>query len=692
MAYTFTPQGPPPSMNLSNLNAPGFRRAFTNPDLEPTMPPICPSADALMQSRTYTDLDEVTKGLSLPDQLRERLRKGLEDCGKGPDATMNAVSGPLRDLRQETGDPHLVRTVGMRFAAYLGNGLHKSLTQPPPGFSAIPNSRMGGYHMQQGGGYLYWYPGQGVTRQHHEGEPAAGGMKAAPAGQKQAQAIVGQHQGQQPAANQRMTQKVLQQDMQGTQDPNAPKPISEVLGHDPKEFNQLSKVERAHKTAKWADVAGELEQHGPPEQYATDSHEAVQKSVEGHVRQLVQDGTLPPEGAEKLVKMTANMTRLAKEAGVEPHLYADLMARNIAKVGLQESKAEERTLSDHGVRHITVNVEQAHKVLDALKGGGLGVEPMDYLAAAQVMIDHDLGYTIPAIHQGGFAVKDNYHPQASRVLWEQQPEMSKIFGREGWAEMGRLIESHSGSDLDWEGDPLGSAVRMADNTHLFADKMPEVLFDNKKGVELMAKLHLLKKHTGYSKENSAPAGLKEGIDQLKKALMSHIEGRSDIPTKQRQRLIKAANEIMPFTDTFLVSRLAGRSPEFKFDSEKKSMGVRIEHSSVRGAIADVFGADEEDKQFMKMLEDFGIKESDQAKLDSPPPPVKVGVPPTGDAKATFEWQPGKSDNHEAEFADVIRSTKKEYDEIQKLPAEQQQAKMQAWLGELTKARAVVVRI
>lgn len=655
------------------------------------------SADALCQSTTFTSIADVVGGLALPDRVRGQLHKGLEECGEGPDATMNAVTGPLRELRAETGDPHLVKEVGKRFAAFLGNGLYKSLTQPPPGFQAIPNSRMGGMHKKVGASYVYWYPGQGVTRQHQEQGPAPGqgGLKAAPAGQKNAQMVQAQHTNQQPAGNQRMTQRVLEQDaMSRTADPNQPHPLSETLGgHDPDEFNKLSTVERANKTAKWADVASELEEHAAPQQYAVDSHEAVLKSAMGHIRQLQADGTFSPDGSRRAAELAQTMTQHAKVAGVEPHLFADLMHRNIQKIGLQEQKATERTIGDHGVRHITVNVQTAHKVLDALKEGGMPVEPMDYLASAQVMIDHDMGYAIPAIHQGGFAVNDKYHPQASRALWEQQPEMAKIFGREGWAEMGRLIESHSGSDIDWEKDPLGSATRLADNCHLFADKMPEILFDSRKGVELMAKLKMLKDSLGFKgkKGEEKPAGLKEGVAALKKALMSHIESRSDIPMQQRHRLLTAANEIGVLTDTFLVSRLAGRSPKFEFDAGSKSMNVNIEHSATRGAIADVFGPDEEDKQFMKMLEDFGIKKGDQDKLQSPPPPTRVDVPPSGTRKASFSWAAGGagSEGHEAEFGQIMKDVQREYQGIAALPEAERGPKMQAWLGELTKGRRAV---
>lgn len=39
--------------------------------------------------------------------------------------------------------------------------------QPPPGFSPIPHSAKGGFRKQEAGGWVYWYPGAGVTSTPH---------------------------------------------------------------------------------------------------------------------------------------------------------------------------------------------------------------------------------------------------------------------------------------------------------------------------------------------------------------------------------------------------------------------------------------------------------------------------------------------------------------------------------------------
>jgi len=681
------------SIGLNNGNAPAFTsRSRLSPDVHPDMPPE-PSADAVGQGRPIASLDDVTDGLGLPSDDRARLRTGLEEAGRGPDAIRKAVAGPLRELRQSSRDPLLVKTVGQRFTAYLGNGLIKGNDQPPAGFTPIPNSRHGGWHKQAGAGFLYYYPGVGVTRQSKENMPAQPGMKQTgpqqgPGGQQgQPRGGKGQPAGQQGA-------QAGQEQVDPYKPTSTKRPVAELLGGmDPKEFSGLSRTDQAAKTAKYSDVAAEMEQYQPPEPYDGDSHAGAAKSAAKHVRQLQRDGVFCQDAAERTNALVARMAQDAQAAKIPSQLFAALTARNVAKLALQEAKAVERTIGDHGVRHCSVNVKHCHEIMDALKAGGLAVEPKDYLAASQIMIDHDMGYAIPAIHEGGFDVGDKFHPQASRVLWEQQPEMGHIFGEDGAKAMAQIIEEHSGTSLDWEKDPLGSAVRMADNTHLFADKMPELLFDSRKGVELMAKIALLKQAEGFvGKEGQKAAGKDAGIgaavNDLRDALRQHIDQRGDLPIQYRQRLQKAAAEIGANTDVFLASRLAGRDPKFAFDAKEKRMDLTCEHSDVRGAIADVFGEDEQDKQFSKMLEDFGLKKADQDKLKSPPPPTRVDIPPDGKGSvASFTWKPNtKANAHEKEFADVLHSVQAEWKAIQGEQDETKKAGMLAkWTGELTKA-------
>jgi len=464
------------------------------------------------------------------------------------------------------------------------------------------------------------------------------------------------------------------------------------------EFKGMSPHEQAAKTARIGDVQGEMAAYAPMQPYQASTHSEIRMEMAKHLHQLVGDGVLMPGDVPMVTGAMDRMIKDAQAAGVSAEQTAQLVSGNIQKLVHQDVKSAERVLSDHGIRHVSVNIKTGHQVLDALKGAGLPITPKQYLQLSQIMVDHDLGYTISAIHGG--AAPDSFHPHASRKLWEQQADMGNVFGQADWAKMGEHIESHAGSKLDWEGDPVGSAVRMADNTHLFADKLPEILFDDRKGVELMAKIALLKESLGLGggkagmKASGSSAEFKQGIEKLRGALKDHIDQRSDIPPRYRTAFQTAVGEISGATDYFVANRLAGRSPSFDFDKAVKRMDVRVEHSGVRKAIMDVFGEDASDKQYVKMLGSFGVGEDKIKALKEPPPPISLDIPPDS-PQARFTWGPlseggtgeaAKGSKREKEFADTLKATKAEWQSIQRTQDEgKRKAKMDAWLGELTKA-------
>jgi hypothetical protein len=92
------------------------------------------------------------------------------------------------------------------------------------------------------------------------------------------------------------------------------------------------------------------------------------------------------------------------------------------------------------------------------------------------------------------------------------------------------------------------------------------------------------------------------------------------------------------TPKFLVSRLAGRDASFKYDRASKHMSVDIAQSPLRRMIGEVFGDDEMDKQFTKMLKDFGT--DPQTIMNGTPPPAATLGQDNG--KVTLSWSPPRT--------------------------------------------------
>ena len=63
------------------------------------------------------------------------------------------------------GASQLAKADGVLVFDATGRPLLRKNMRPPPGFSPIPNSKKGGFHKRDAGGYAYWYPGMGEPRQ-----------------------------------------------------------------------------------------------------------------------------------------------------------------------------------------------------------------------------------------------------------------------------------------------------------------------------------------------------------------------------------------------------------------------------------------------------------------------------------------------------------------------------------------------
>lgn len=467
----------------------------------------------------------------------------------------------------------------------------------------------------------------------------------------------------------------------------------------PDGFNKLDKMKRAKLTANWDQVKEDLDANYAKADYL--AHPDMRQAITEHVDELAEAGQIVPTNACKAKAMLLKQLEYGEKAGVKKEALASLLEENTRKLAHQEVESVKRTLGDHGVRHLAVNAHQANRIFDQLEAAGIKVTPMDRFMTHQVMIDHDMGYTIPVIVKGGFKIKDNYHPQASAVLAKQQgAKYRKLFGSKMFKEYQRHVETHSGSNVDWKNDPVGSTVHLADNTHLFADKLPEVLFDTNAGVEVLTKIKLADQVVPKSLETVDDKGnvklertpeekaeFKALIGGIKGQLAEAIRGRGDLPKSTKELLAKAVDEIGALTPKFLVSRLAGREPKFAYDKKTGDMSVNIEQSPARQAIGEIFGDDETDKQFTKMLEDFGTDPA--AALEKPPPPrVRIGEEGNG---IDFSWRkPTGEHPNERRYAKVMRDTKARLGEIQAMKGPSKASAIKRFFGaELAKAMAAL---
>lgn len=431
-------------------------------------------------------------------------------------------------------------------------------------------------------------------------------------------------------------------------------------------FNELSKEERARRAADWSVVRREIDARFGWRGYNTASALEATNDAGRHLRSLAHQGWIAEGNLELADELILGLGHQLDALDVDGAAAAHVLEDTVRKLAHQEYESIRRTLGDHGIRHLTHNVRHTTQILDKVGHE----DPRERLAAMLVQINHDLGYTIPAIARGGFKVRDNFHPQASAVLWAQQlaedEVLAEVVGSDLGARMKDWIADHSGTGVDWTDDPVGSAVRVADNTHLFADKMPEALFGRPGALEAMIKIAI-----------AVEANLTdEALDPLKAALDHHT---SDLPEPQRSAMRQAISEVSGLTPKFLASRLAGRDPSYSFDRGSRTLTVDVEQSPLRRSIGRLFGPDRADQQFHKLLSDYGVPKDQQADE------VTLG----GDkGRLTLRWSPPKGQPNQMEqaYQATARRVNREWRRVAALPAGRERDRARArFFGKLAKA-------
>jgi hypothetical protein len=132
----------------------------------------------------------------------------------------------------------------------------------------------------------------------------------------------------------------------------------------------------------------------------------------------------------------------AKAADIDVNKAMQLVRDNLIKIHHQQT-VDHRVISgsDHGVRHVVQsNVAHTLNALDSERLSGL-VSPKEKLMAMQIMIDHDLGYTLDAARGSLDASKD--HPLASAAYLEFGKQNSSIFTDDDQKFMRDAVLKHS---------------------------------------------------------------------------------------------------------------------------------------------------------------------------------------------------------------------------------------------------------
>lgn len=309
--------------------------------------------------------------------------------------------------------------------------------------------------------------------------------------------------------------------------------------------------------------------------------QAVRTAAQGVVDKffLSESASMNPEKHATVSEQTSRFLDLAMQAAPEDFSAADaykLVASNLALISYQDKAAAENMLGDHGVRHLLGhNIKATEQLADGLEEHGVPVGAKDRLVLHQAMIVHDLGYAMDSvrdpINAEGIKGQDAGHNVlAARYLKERaldpQDPLNKLFASADLEAMHRCVLYH---DKDVDGGPgvdftmassltpeqrsmnLETMTRVADNSHAFEDKLPELLYREPKALKT---LRLMK--------SAGELGDEQLLQDLKADLSSDIAENPTLAKDDKEALLKSANSLGPESYRFSVGRIAGSKPTF----------------------------------------------------------------------------------------------------------------------------------
>ncbi len=332
-----------------------------------------------------------------------------------------------------------------------------------------------------------------------------------------------------------------------------------------------------------------------------------------------ETGRVNPAKHETLLKQTERYLDLIVEAQTEGDISSEVSAEDIERMvnenidvlAYQDRVAAENLLGDHGIRHLVGhNINVSEKIFDELARNGQTVKAMDRLMMHQVMIDHDIGYAMSPvrdrINTEGIKGQDAGHNLLagkfiSERLGDKDDHLNKIFSIDALKQIHAGILNHDSSDTAFilgndsseaRQKNLESAIHLADNTHAFEDKLPELLYEVPKSLEAMRLL----KTAGEIGDN----GL---VDEIKNDLVEYIKNSEQFSQDDKDTLSLAVGGLSATLYKFSVPRICGNKPEFMIDKTGK-VEITVTESAIHQEATALFNQDAY-KQLQKFIKDLG---------------------------------------------------------------------------------------
>jgi hypothetical protein len=277
-----------------------------------------------------------------------------------------------------------------------------------------------------------------------------------------------------------------------------------------------------------------------------------------------------------------------------------IVMRAVHDLVYQTHESYNRSLGDHGIKHIMGNINTQNNIFDALGKAEKKVPALSRLQAMLVQVNHDLGYTAAPAKAG--LQYTGKHKEFSNDIFqsEYRDEYEKVFGEDDTDKVKDWIETHDSDNIDWEKDPVGSAVRVADNLSLYSkEKLPGLFRLIPGAIDSLEELG-----TAYREKNQ------EKGDEIRKKLDTMVD-ESKLNVALKKALKNSVSEISLKTAPFTLGMLGGKLGDISFTNNR--LEVHIEKDGYDTRLQKMF--DMGQKQFQKLAEAYGYTDKQIKKAE-----------------------------------------------------------------------------
>ncbi|NQT50318.1 hypothetical protein HQ571_06520 [Candidatus Kuenenbacteria bacterium] len=416
-----------------------------------------------------------------------------------------------------------------------------------------------------------------------------------------------------------------------------------------------------------SDILDRLELRDKPE-IAIENIEQITEQIALELKGLTEKGFIK-ENEAKLIESEAEIfTSAYAEAfpDATPEQIFEVTRDNSRKLAYQTERDKQVfSGSDHGTRHILEgNMAMADKIIASL---GDTATAKDKVLIHQIIVDHDLGYTVGVAQakQSFDASKD--HPLFSTKFIEANEEYyTQKFGKDGYEMIrdGILQHSYPKSEYRTPTDPekgfnpdlIRSITSTVDALGVTAETKCPAFFREPEVIKILQKVKLFAdKHGG--KVTS------EAIEMYKDQLRTLADNEPDAVRKAGFHSA-IENQFNPVTVEMTLGQYTGVLKNIKIAENEGKMvpHVTMDISRSQALLGDLFGDKISTKAFKKAMEDFGISDDVMEHMAKIIREIR-GAKTAEEKKVLVDQLRYSSDNAVFEFAPELDETTSEIEEL-----------------------------